>query len=282
MRYEFEMIECIRIMRFLVLTVILSVICSCQNNATEADHKPKSNFSWDFSENRTFLYSFSQNVKTDKKLEQDQDIIRNIINTSGDLTIKVAANQASVSLSDSKMEIIEQWPDGSPKDTIRQEFQATIVEAMQADGSYEAKDVDLMFRLLLLLPQKILNVGDKDIVAISTPFTVNDVKLFVEGTSILSFKKYDTFLDRKCAVLKGKIDISILEIPHNFIGKYRSLNQGNATYYFDLDNGYLLGADIDMQMSSFVDHKLKDMEDYDLYLDLKSQKSIELRLKNVN
>ena len=90
----------------------------------------------------------------------------------------------------------------------------------------------------------------------------------------------ENFEEKECAVLKGKIDISNLEIPEELNGIYKSSSTGNGTYYFDLKNQYFVGADIQLKMTVMMDTET-DNDDMGMYANMISENEFKIRLEKI-
>jgi len=269
-------------MKLLLYGVLIFALYSCGSKDSESKENSDSNFKWDFSQKRKFIYSFSQTVNLENRFEKDEELRKNFISVLGSLNIKVKDNnKADLSLTNMKMKIVEQKFDGKFKDTLIQEAPPMVFNDMKQNGTYNDSNVDIMFKLLLSLPQKRLSVGDFDEILLEIPLNLNNSKLFVKGKNKLVFIEYTKLLGRKCAVLKGQVDVSNLEVPDEFAGEYICTNKGEAIYYFDLEHGFFVGVDVNLEKFTLVNQVFEAKNDYDLFMETKSNNTFKIRLEKI-
>ena len=81
--------------------------------------------------------------------------------------------------------------------------------------------------------------------------------------------------------LNSNIDISKLDVPEELKGEYECSITGNATYYFDLENGYYVGADIQMVMDVMMDSESETEDNFGMFMKMKSDNVYKIRLEKI-
>ena len=64
-------------------------------------------------------------------------------------------------------------------------------------------------------------------------------------------------------------------------GEYECSTLGNATYYFDLENRYYVGADIKMVMNVMMDSETENEDDFGMFMKMKSDNIFKIRLEKI-
>ena len=226
------------------------------NKATEANvnQDKKAQFVWDFSKQKTFVYSFTQTVQVKDMSDKNNPPRKNKTVVIGKLKIEVKPeHKANLKMTDIKMNVIEYNLDGTSKDTLVQQMPGQSVADMNPDGSFANSNHNILFDILFPLPKTDLSIGGTEALALEMPFTAEETALFIKGQNALTFSGYETYESKECAVLKGTIDVSELDLPEHIKGNYKSAATGEATYYFDLDNQYYVGAEIHLLMEALMD-----------------------------
>ena len=273
-------------MRNILFGILTLFIICCGSNDAKKENKNNNSenteFIWNFSKKKKFIYSYSQTVNGTNKMDKDRPADKSLMNGKGYLNVRVKENNlADLSLTDLEIDMIMFNENGTPKDTMSNKTPATVIQDMKPNGSFTDPNSNVMFDLLFPLPASGLKVGESDKISMQIPFNANGSRLFSKGFNELTFKGYETIEGRKCAVLKGKIDISELEIPEELKGEYKSSTTGLATYYFDLKNHYYVGADIQMLMEVMMDSETEDKNDFGMFMEMTSDNVFKIRLKKI-
>ena len=262
----------------LVLTIFILNGCSNQNESTSTK-VISSQFKWDFSKKKKFIYSYSHIVNGTNKMGTSNITNKSQLSGNGYLNVSVKENNvADLSLSDIKMDITTFNKNGTPIDTNTQSAPATVIQNMKSDGSFTDSNTNVLFKILLALPINNIAVGDSEAINLKMPFRVNGSTLYSTGRNQLTFIGYEEIKNRNCAVLEGRIDISKLDIPKELKGKYASSTIGGAKYYFDLEDRCYVGADIHIIMDALMDPESKENN---MFMKMKSDNIIKIRLKKV-
>jgi len=265
------------------LSILILASCGSENSkSTKTENSNESQFQWDFSKQRKFIYSFSQTVNGENKMDKDRSAEKTHMTGIGHLNVRVKENNlADLSLTDIEMNMIMFNEDGTPRDTMTQKAPANVVQDMKPDGSFGDSNTDVLFDILFPLPDKDLEKGDSDEIPMQMPFNANGSRLYSKGQNTLTFTEFKEIEGRNCAVLKGVIDISKLVVPEELNGEYECSTTGNATYYFDLENGCYVGADIQMVMNIMMDSETEDEDDFGMFMKMKSDNVYKIRLEEI-
>ena len=263
----------------------LSVIgCGNDNRTSEGggDGSNNKEFIWDFSEARKYSYSYSQSVNVESQLSREGALSKTTITGSGKLNVLVKPNDvAEITLKDIETKMSTYNEDGSTGKTSSRVLPATVVQGMKPNGRFDQPNVNPLFDLLFPLPSYDFKEGESDKIPMKIPYNANGSSLFIEGFNTLTFEGYETIEGRKCAVMKGVIDVSKLDIPDEIEGNYEGSTTGNATYYFDLEDHCYVGADIHMVMDVFADRETKGEDDFGMYMKMKSDNVFKIRLQRI-
>lgn len=272
-------------MKKVLLGLSILIVASCGNGNTklaETENSGAAQFRWDFSKKRKFIYSFSQTVNGENKMDKDRPANKTYMTGVGHLNIRVKEkNLAVLSLTDVETQIVMYNEDGTPKDTMTQKVPAPVVMDMKPDGSFGDSNTDILLDMLCPLPNKSLSKGDSDEIPMLMPFNANGSRLFAKGQNVLTFTGYEEIEGHNCAVLNGVFDISKLDIPEELKGEYECSAKGNATYYFDLENGFYVGADVKMAMDIMMDTETENEDDLGMYMKMTSDNVYKIRLERI-
>lgn len=272
-------------MKKILVGLLILILASCGNESSNPNHTKKSTeaeFQWDFSKQRKFIYSFSQTVNSENKMNKDRPAEKTYMTGAGHLNVRVKENNlADLSLTDIEMQMIMYNEEGIIRDTITQKASPNVGQDMKPDGRFGDSNTDFLFTMLFPLPNKNLDKGESDKIPMQMPFNANGSRLFAKGQNTLTFKGYKEIGGRKCVLLEGVIDISQLDIPEELKGKYGCSTTGNATYYFDLDNGYYVGADIKIILDVMMDTETEDEDSLGMYMKMKSDNVYKIRLEKI-
>jgi hypothetical protein len=241
-----------------------------------------SEFIWDFSTKSKLIYSYSQTVNGMNKVDQNRPANKSLMNVQGFLNVRIKENNlADLILKDLEVDLIQYDENGSPRNTTSNKTPAKVIQDMRPNGSFTNQNSTIMFDILFPLPSIDLKIGESNKIAMQMPFNANGSRLFSKGFNELTFTGYERINERECAVLKGIIDISKLEIPEELNGEYKSTTTGFATYYFDLKNHYYVGADIQLLMEVMMDSETENKNDFGMFMSLSSDNMIKVRLEKI-
>lgn len=272
-------------MKKLLLGLSILIFASCGNGnpkSAKTENSNESQFQWDFNKQRKFIYSFSQTVNGENQMDKDRAAEKTNMTGIGYLNVRVKENNlADLSLTDIDMQMIMYNEDGTPRDTMTQKAPTNVVQDMKPDGSFGDSNTDILFDMIFPLPNKSLEKGESDEIPMQMPFNANGSRLFSKGQNTLTFTGYEELEGRNCAVLKGVIDISKLDVPEELKGEYECSTTGNATYYFDLENGFYVGADIQMVMDVMMDSETENEDDFGMFMKMKSDNVYKIRLEEI-
>jgi hypothetical protein len=237
-------------------------------------------FKWDFSEQKTFIYSYSQTINGENNMNKDRPTTKTYTSALGQLKVKVKENElADLVLSDMEIMTIIFNEDGSPKDTMKHKAPASVVQDMKPNGSFDDSNTDISCKWFFPLPNNDIEIGESDEIQMQIPFNANGSRLFAKGQNTLTLKGYEDIEGRNCTVLTGVIDVSKLDIPEELEGEYSCSTTGNATYYFDLENGCYVGADIHVVMEVMMDTETENQDSFGMYM--KSDNVFKIRLEKI-
>ncbi len=272
-------------MKKTLLGLSLILIVGCGNSSiqkTEKNNLTVSHFEWNFNKPRKIIYSFYQSIKDESKTAKDSPFNKKDLIGKGYFNVRVKENNlADLSLTDIGVKMVLINNKGIPGDTITQKLQNTVFQNMKSDGSFNDSNTDMMIDMLVPLPKKDLKLGESYEVPMQIPFNVNGSLLYSKGNNILMFEGYEKIEERNCAVLKGKINISDLEIPEELSGEYKCSMIGNSTYYFDLEEGCYVGADLQMIMYTLINFKTDKESDFEWYMETKNENEFKVRLERI-
>lgn len=268
--------------------IALVLLSSCGNDNTLKVEDNNSNgssnteFIWDFSKEKKYVYSYSQTVNAENQMSKNGLTSKSYMTGNGNVNVRVKSNNlADLSLTNIEMSMIMFNEDGTPRDTMTNTVPANVVQDMKPNGSFGQENVDVLFDILFPLPSYDLKDGESDKILMKIPFNANGSRLFSEGYNTLTFSGYKTVEGRKCAVLKGKLDVSKLKIPEELEGQYKSATTGSATYYFDLKEHCYVGADIHMVMDIMMDSETGNEDDFGMFAKMKSDNVFKIRLEQI-
>ncbi len=215
-------------------------------------------------------------------MNKDRTANKSNIIGSGNLNVRVKQNNlADLSLTNLKMDMIMLDENGIAKDTMSNTTPVSVIQDMKPNGTFGTDNHNIIFDLIFPLPSKNLKIGEQDKIQMQMPFNANGSRLFVKGFNTLEFVGMENFEEKKCAVLKSRIDISNLEIPEELNGIYKSSSIGNGTYYFDLKNQYFVGADIQLTMTVIMDTETDKDNNMGMYANMKSENEFKIRLEKI-
>ncbi|GAB5418027.1 MAG: hypothetical protein Crog4KO_31070 [Crocinitomicaceae bacterium] len=268
------------------IAIVMLSSCSIENNPTSEEKKSdgsnNTEFIWDFSKEKKYVYSYSQTVNAENQMSKNGSISKSFMAGNGNVNIRVKSNDlADLSLTNLELSMVSFNDDGTPRDTTTDMMPTNVVQDMKPNGRFGEPSTDVLFDMLFPLPSYDFKEGESDKIPMKMPFNANGSRLFSEGYNTLTFSGFKTIEGRKCAVLKGEIDISKLEIPEELDGDYKSSTTGNATYYFDLKEHCYVGADIHMIMDIMMDSETDNEDDFGMFAKMKSDNVFKIRLERI-
>lgn len=269
-------------MKHLLITILVLTGIGCNNNQTETSDQTETKFKWDLSQPKKIVYSFLQESVNKDKSSKDREFDESYMEAKGDLNVRVKEDEtADLSLTDVKMKIVTTDFDGNPRDTTSREMPRKVIQGMKTDGSFGDSNTDIMFKILLPLPKTNLDKGESDKIPMQMPFNANGSRLFAKGFNTLTYEGTETLEGRECAVLKGDIDISKMDVPEELSGEYDLSTTGTATYYFDIENQIYVGADIKLVMKAMMDTETVKDDDFGMYMNMINDNTFNIRLKRI-
>ncbi len=257
------------------------LIFSGCNPSTQEINEPL--FAWDFSKSILYTYSFTQDVKGEDKsdLTLGYPQLSAFIGT-GNLNVQANGNGlADLSITEMYVDRYSFDKNGNPADKVTEQLPESLVKGMSPDGTFGDYNKIILYEFLFPLPKKNIELGESIDIPMEMTFNTNRGKLLVKGQNRLTYIKTEPYKERDCAILKGEIDISEIDIPDDFTGSYSYSTSGKAIYYFDKENKYFVAADILMRSVVRVKDISDDPEIENSYMDLKSQNSYKYELKEI-
>lgn len=220
---------------------------------TQFSCSKKEEFQFDFNTEKEYVYSITQTthiVKTDRENKSSESYVSG----KGMLIIESKANN----LADLRFEdFTSKTKNSSTNDTLFKIEDNQVIKNLKSDGTFlsEKKQNSLGSLKMIPLPTKKLSVGESDDIPHTLPLRINDTTINSIGTLELIFSGYETFKGKTCAVLKGTINISELELPKNSNGNYKLSEFGNGTYYFDLEKKCFVSTIVEFETKKLIDTK---------------------------
>ena len=262
------------------LTILLLTACG-DKVSKNSNASGNAEFLWDFSKPQTYVYDYEQTVEMRSTMGRDEPEEKSKISAKGTLKIIVKdENQADISLSDMVINMIL-FDENGPSDTVNNNAGDMVTPGMGPDGSFKDKNSESMYSMLFPLPEKPIKPGETGERQMQMPFNAGNIMLTISGANKLTFKGYENFEGRNCAVLEGAIDVSKLELPKDAIGNYKSTTTGTGTYYFDLKNKCYVGADVKMVSNVLMDTENFPDIDLGMFMQMYSDSVFKIRLKEI-
>jgi len=225
------------------LTVFFTIIlfCHCSTTGEGTD------FRWDFSSEKKYIYSYNQNsiMVFDDITAKHKDKIPSSL--EGKLNIKVKSKEyADLSLTNLKLD-----QEGlSSDDDSGENLQTMVVQDMNSKGGFKTDDQDMLFKLMLPLPNENLKIGESEYLPMEIPFTTNGSVLFSKGGNTITYQK-DTIINGEIlAQLAAITDISKLDIPEEIEGEFEMSVTGSSQLLFNKAKGYFVSAIVHFKMES--------------------------------
>lgn len=274
-------------MKNILFGALILLTLGCNSNDIKEENQnidsENSEFIWDFSTKRKFVYSFYQTVNGTSKMDKESIPEKTLMTGKGDLNLRVKENDlADLSLTDLQIDMIMFNENGTVRDTISNQIPVVVIQDMSRKGRFSEPSSNIMFDLLFPLPLTNLKVGESEKVITQIPFNANGSRLSIKGFNELTFKGTEVIEGRECAVLEGKLDISKLDIPEELKGEYESSTRGLGTYYFDVKNHYYVGADVQMLMKVMMDTETEDEDGFGMFMEMASDNIFKIRLERID
>jgi len=265
------------------LVITLPVFLGCGNNTPKETLEPEStstpSFQWDFSKNRTFVYSYYQSVKAQNHMQEGVPADLSEITMLGKMNVAVqGVTSADLSLTEGNSSMLLFDALGKQKDSMYQKVPDVVVQGMNAKGQFLNQNTDLLFKLLFPLPDKMLEMGASEEVKMQMPFNISGSQLFVHGKRTLTYIENKEMEGRQCAVLESKVNVSELTVPEQLKGAFKSIAVASGRYYFDLEQHVYVGSDIELKMDILVDQREGKEHAIGQYVKMNSVNEFKLRL----
>jgi hypothetical protein len=155
-----------------------------------------------------------------------------------------------------------------------------VVKDMTANSN-SSDDSEMLFHILMPLPKTNIKKGEIEQIPLKMPFNPHGSVLFSRGFNTLKFVGFESVDGRNCAVLKGFIDISEIDQSDDLVGENVCSTVGSATYYFDLEKQFYVGADIQFTMEVVMDAQNSIPEEMETYMRMKNDNVYKIRLKEI-
>ncbi|MEZ5014409.1 MAG: hypothetical protein R2794_08970 [Chitinophagales bacterium] len=197
----------------------------------------------------------------------------------GYLDIEVGDDQmADIDLHDLVSTMVQFSDTGSSGDTLRQLLPAMAIQDMRSDGSFTSKSADMLFGLLFPVPEEPVHLGEKWEKPLEMPFNVGASQMVVKGQVTLTYIGHQEIFGHNCAVMKGEIDISKLDLPKKVSKKNTASVKGEATYYLDTDEGVFVGIDLTLMIETGMNQSMEGDFEFEIDGFIKNKSVYTLRL----
>lgn len=232
--------------------MLFSLISSCglvKNNSRQSSQQPK--FAWDFSHENKYEYSQKTTISTAFRTAKDGPLLKSLIVENGNIVVQAKPNHLA-DFSRTNLKVNYKWfkEDGTLNDSTTLDIPTKTIQNIGEKGIFDESEIGLYFKLLMPLPESDVTKGETFKIPLRMPVEDNPT-WFNEGVNTIRFTDVKMIQGNKCAVLKGLVDISNLNLKED----YNQTITGSATYYFDLGKQRFIGADITMVEESL--NKLK-------------------------
>ncbi len=281
-------------MKKIIYSLSILFLASCANNSkteetttnneasselTEvSDDTTDKKFVWDFKSPKKYTYIFDQTSNAEHSTHKGAEAEKIFISANGKLSIRAKEqNLADLSFTDMESKMVN----SITADTSVNKTPPMVLQDLKPDGSIEGpSDSEILLRLIMPLPLEEINEGESNKVPIKFPINANGSRLFTKGFNTLEFTGYETYLGRKCAVLKGVINVSDLNVPEEVKGEYKCSITGTATYYFDVKHHLYVGAEVNTETMVLMDIDEENGE-LGLYYNTKNIDTYSLKLEKI-
>lgn len=264
-------------MKKIVFGLALVFLTSCGNKNKESE---STTFILDFSDQKTYIYKYSETTSFEDQLNNDEPSFKSMSESNGNLNLRIKENNLadlSLTILKTNLKLFDQ--NGVVKDTISNDSIAMVLQNMDQKGTFENNSHDIMFDLIFSLPRKDLKIGETDKIPMQIPFDVDGSKLFVRGFSEIEYSGTEIIDGMECALLKGKIDISEIEIQEEMESTHEITATGKGTYYYNVEDQYLVGVEISIDMTRSMN--LKNPKNNKGFVRSKGSSEIIIRLQEI-
>lgn len=264
-------------MKKIVFGLALVFLTSCGNKNKESE---STTFILDFSDQKTYIYKYSETTSFEDQLNNDEPSFKSMSESNGNLNLRIKENNLadlSLTILKTNLKLFDQ--NGVVKDTISNDSIAMVLQNMDQKGTFENNSHDIMFDLIFSLPRKDLKIGETDKIPMQIPFDVDGSKLFVRGFSEIEYSGTEIIDGMECALLKGKIDISEIEIPEEMESTHEITATGKGTYYYNVEDQYVVGVEISIDMTRSMN--LKNPKNNKGFVRSKGSSEIIIRLQEI-
>ncbi|QKX06165.1 hypothetical protein HN014_15015 [Aquimarina sp. TRL1] len=264
-----------------ILILLSIVIASCGSPKKNINNDSEAfKLIWDFSNNNTYVYSLKATVSSEFKKSENSPLLKSAIVEKSTITVQAKPNQlADFSIKDLQLQYKWFKEDGTLNDSSSLTIPTKTIADITPNGNFGESDADMYFKLLMPLPASNIQRGESYKIPLKLPLE-EDPSLYNEGFNTITFTKIRTIQGRKCAILKGLLDISTLKLTKDLEGHYTQKITGISTYYFDLEKRCFIGSDISMTENSSNDLSVKSSESSGFYT-MSSNKVIKIRLDGI-
>lgn len=278
-----------RLKIFILLAVIVTAACKEAPNTKEVsdtvEKQSNEKFVWDFSTPKKYSYTFKQTAETISKLAQNDmpNFSKSEINGLVNILVK-EGNTADFSLTDATTTFTTFNEDGKVKDTITQALPPNVIENIQPNSTVASKsNLNILLNIVFPLPLHDIAIGEINKIPMQMPFNVRGSALEATGYNTLTYTGDTTFEGEQCAILKGEIDISKLDLPKELsAGDYKCSTIGEAVYYFSYKKHYFVAVDAKVNMAFLVNVPANSEKvTRAMYSEMTSDNVYSLRLKEI-
>lgn len=198
---------------------------------------------WDFSSDAVFAYSLKQlsdssNRSSSAPIDNPMQLI-----SEGTLEIKSQGDGfAKIVLRDATTTMRVETEDGT------EEFGMTsppvVAQGMREDGSFgpDQREVDVLHRTLLSLPDRPMRVGDTASLPFEMPVNLMGSQLSAPGRLLVTFTAVVYIRGHVCAQLDSRLEIDDPQIPEEIEGTLELEASGEGRLFFDIEERRLVEA----------------------------------------
>lgn len=263
----------------LIILSILFINCGSLKETINYDsEEPK--LVWDFDNENKFVYSMISTVSSEFKNTKNSPLLKSTIVENGNVIVQAKSNKLA-DFSIANLTLNYRWfeEDGSLKDSSSFTMPTSTIKDIQPNGTFGESEIDMYFKLLMPLPSSNIRKGESYKVSFALPLE-DYPESFNEGFNTITFAEVKKVQGRKCAILKGVLNIANLKLTKNLEGNYKQQITGITTHYFDIEKHCFIGVDIKMVENTLNELKFKNTELEGVYSML-SKKIIRIRLDGV-
>ena len=232
-------------MKQIIFLLITLSFFSCKNENNSSKEEGII-LEWNFDKKLKYKYNYFRNTTINfenTEIEQTRNansfdegkiILNSIGNSFADLSLK-------------NVNIVVGGDVGN--DTMTDLIDSSFIRNINSNGAgFNSDSIGYEYKLLLQLPTKPIEIGEKEEFDFKIPFTWNGGIFYTKGTYTLTYLKNGKLNDTKCAILLGSLDVSNIEFEVELMEAIEDGLEvefsGEVKQYFDITNKCLLGADI--------------------------------------